>query len=158
MRECGIRPNIIAYANAIDAAGNAGKWDEALKLLELISFSDDPDDLNSGLSPNVVCYNFAISASAAANRPALVRSLLDEMRTRGLTPNADTYRRAFFSFGGVGEHNEVLHLFDEMKAYGLTSENRYNHLKEADWLMKYVQFSREALGVRTQADGLSISK
>lgn len=65
------------------AFGRAGEVDQVLRLLREMK--------DSGLTPNVFCYNTAINSLVFADRRVEAEELFEEMKSSGVRPNVSSY-------------------------------------------------------------------
>jgi len=69
MRDAGPRPDVVTWNAAILACRNAGKHKQAIELFRDLESHDE-------LQPNAASYDLAITAAKRANKPSLVRALM----------------------------------------------------------------------------------
>ncbi|KAJ0976229.1 hypothetical protein J5N97_018194 [Dioscorea zingiberensis] len=77
------RRHSVAYNQLMKAFGHAGKVDQVLKLLREMK--------ESGLNPNVFCYNTAINALVLKDHRIEAEVLFEEMISSGARPNVASY-------------------------------------------------------------------
>ncbi|KAJ0976203.1 hypothetical protein J5N97_018168 [Dioscorea zingiberensis] len=77
------RRHSVAYNQLMKAFGHAGKVDQVLKLLREMK--------ESGLNPNVFCYNTAINALVLKDHRIEAEALFEEMISSGARPNVASY-------------------------------------------------------------------
>ena len=110
-------PNEFVYGATIGACASAGRWAEAMRLLEQMA--------SRGLPPTTRCYNGALTACDRARQPDAAYSLLVAMRASGRPssrPDAYSYSAVLASLGrrsGVASSDRVREVLGHMRADGV---------------------------------------
>ncbi|CAM9841095.1 unnamed protein product [Chrysoparadoxa australica] len=147
MKSSDNKPNLVHYATAITALGNAENWSRAVSMLknDIRDAGLVPDDscyqagihacsgggnwrgalelidnmTSDGLVPSTVAYSCAINACAKGNNWEAAVDLLEEMRRCGAKPNTVAYNSALNACARCGEWQTALGLLEEMKGLNL---------------------------------------
>ncbi|CBJ48529.1 conserved unknown protein [Ectocarpus siliculosus] len=139
------KANVFAYTAAVSACGKAGRWEEAVGLLDILDLmhacearaqpADNPPGINGALeggresvggdadwgpdggssSGLVQAYNHVIRACGAAGGTEFVLALLQEMHRRGVPPDAASYSGAIIACDLAGMWREAVGLLDDMR-------------------------------------------
>lgn len=99
VEEAAPRPDLVSFNTAMGACGKAGRWEEALRLLDELS--------DFGLSPDAISYNTAAAACARAENWDRAQETVDRGRDAGViaSPSArsDTCEEMASDGGKRGE-------------------------------------------------------
>jgi pentatricopeptide repeat domain-containing protein 1 len=107
-----LRPDEISYNAVIGACASAGKWKEALDVLD--ECYNEPD-----VEPNIYIYTNAIRACAKAGKTQRALSLLDIVKEKGLPVDSYCYTAAIDACSKGKQWKKALDLFDEMEEKGI---------------------------------------
>jgi pentatricopeptide repeat protein len=107
-----LRPDEISYNAVIGACASAGKWKEALDVLD--ECNNEP-----GVEPNIYIYTNAIRACAKAGKTQLALSLLENVKEKGLPVDSYCYTAAIDACSKGRQWKKALELFDEMEEKGI---------------------------------------
>ncbi|KAL3827386.1 hypothetical protein ACHAXA_003120 [Cyclostephanos tholiformis] len=111
----GIVPNEVTYGVAVAACGNAGRWEEALVLLDKMR--------DAGLRINTITdsftYSSAIGVCGAAGRWREAVDLIREMKGNGARPNRVAFTSAITACAISRQWESAFEIFKEMKYDGL---------------------------------------
>ncbi|KAI7987098.1 Pentatricopeptide repeat-containing protein [Camellia lanceoleosa] len=114
MKREGIEPDAIVYNPIIDALGEAGRFKEALGMMERFLV------LESG--PTVSSYNSLVNGFCKAGDLEGANKILKMMISRGFMPTTTTYNYFFRYFSKLGKIEEGLNLYTKMMEYGYTPD------------------------------------
>ena len=142
MKERSVMPDTVTYNTVMSACASAGKWKDALELLDKINLEPTvfPDVItyttamracikgrNTGraltifemmkdrkMNLDVYAYSSAIDACAKGNKWKLGLDYLDEMRKAGIKPNPVTYSAAINACGNGGKWEMALELLSQV--------------------------------------------
>jgi len=101
-----------AYAAVIVACGKAGKWNEAIELLNNV-YHQNQTKLDAAV------YNAVINACARASEVRAALDVLESMKNRGVYPDLKTYNAALNACATRGWWQSAVPLYDSMKMQGL---------------------------------------
>ncbi|CAM9939827.1 unnamed protein product [Scytosiphon promiscuus] len=108
--------DVYCWSSAVDACGRAGKWREAVSLVEEMQTEE------VGISPNVITYNAAITACRKGKQCDRAVALLRDMPRRGVSPNVASYSSAIAALGDAGRWQDAVSLFREIPDVGLAPD------------------------------------
>lgn len=104
------RSAAISFNAALSATAKAGKWREALNLLERMKASP-----RGGPRPDVLSYNAVLGAFERSGEWRRVAPLLDEMEAAGVPPNVATLTAAMQAVASAGQLNEGFTLLERAR-------------------------------------------
>ena len=107
-----LRPDEISYNAVIGACASAGKWKEALDVLD--ECYNEP-----GVEPNIYIYTNAIRACAKAGKTQRALSLLDIVKEKGLPVDSYCYTAVIDACSKGRQWKKALEIFDEMEEKGI---------------------------------------
>jgi pentatricopeptide repeat protein len=107
-----LRPDEISYNAVIGACASAGKWKEALDVLD--ECYNEP-----GVEPNIYIYTNAIRACAKAGKTQRALSLLDIVKEKSLPVDSYCYTAVIDACSKGRQWKKALELFDEMEEKGI---------------------------------------
>jgi pentatricopeptide repeat protein len=102
------------FSSAMTALGDAGRWQEALALLDEMSSSD-----GNAPPPTTPCFNAAINALASAGQWQGALSTLTRMKEEDVMPNAQSYCTVIAACGRGGRFGDAQALLREMRECGM---------------------------------------
>ncbi|CAE8631246.1 unnamed protein product [Polarella glacialis] len=111
MPEMNVIPNEISYNAAMSACGNAGQWQEALRLLSTMPATN--------LFPSEVSYAQAISACRLRGQWQTALGLFSTMPDMDVIPSETSYNAAIGTLGDEGQWLLALRILNAMPALKL---------------------------------------
>jgi len=107
MKADGIKPDAFSYSNVISACGFAGRWREAMELIQ--TQRADPR-----VRPNIVSYTSAISACARSGRFVEAEELFSDMKNDGIEPDRVSYNSLIYAFEVGNQPEKAVAIWEEM--------------------------------------------
>lgn len=104
-------PDVHCYNAVISACCRAGKWPEALPILESME--------EEGVDPDMNCYNGIMLGLSKAGQWQLALRFLKEARRRGLEPDVYSYSSCVSACDKGGRWKEALQLLGDMEEGGV---------------------------------------
>ena len=105
-------PDIVSYASALAACGQAQRWIDAVALLQ--------EAQHLQLQTNIVALSSAISACEKAGQWLKALQLLGDMQTSGIEPSTIAYNAAISACEKSCRWTHALSLFSEMASLSLS--------------------------------------
>eukprot|EP00980_Cylindrotheca_fusiformis_P013676 scaffold3515_cov126-Cylindrotheca_fusiformis.AAC.25 len=101
MKKDGIDPDGFCYSSAISCCGAEGRWEEALKLIEVMKQG------GPRTRPNKIAYTAAIGACGRAGESTKALELFQSMKEDGLSADRVAYNTLFSALRVAGDANNV---------------------------------------------------
>eukprot|EP00929_Paragymnodinium_shiwhaense_P100768 TRINITY_DN63341_c0_g1_i1.p1 TRINITY_DN63341_c0_g1~~TRINITY_DN63341_c0_g1_i1.p1 ORF type:complete len:884 (+),score=152.69 TRINITY_DN63341_c0_g1_i1:89-2740(+) len=107
-RQRGRELGAVAYGAAINACQEAGQWEAAISILEVMRKDMVP--------PNVVCYGAAAAACEVAGEWRAALQLLEDMERGAVQASPPACCSVMSACSKAGEYGQVLSLLDQMRS------------------------------------------
>lgn len=108
MKADGIEPDGFSFTSAISCCGAEGRWEEALKLMEIMQKG------GPRTRPNKVAYTATIAACGRSGKVDHALRLFRQMKDQGLAADRVAYNAVFSALRVAGRGDAANDLWDEM--------------------------------------------
>ncbi|CAN0035555.1 unnamed protein product, partial [Ectocarpus sp. 13 AM-2016] len=104
MRANGTRLTSASYSPALKSAGQVGDWRNAIALIDVMTRASVTD---KDAGPDVVCFNYAMTACAKAGECELAHRVLSRIQACGLAANLVSYGICMDAYAKAGLWEKV---------------------------------------------------
>lgn len=108
MKLDGIEPDGFTFSSAISCCGSEGRWEEALKLIEIMRQGGPK------MQPNKIAYTAAITSCGKSGQVDYAIQLFRQMKQQGLYADCVAYNSLFTALRISKRSNDAFELWDEM--------------------------------------------